>query len=80
MVHACKACHPAEHSCRLRVLLLRRSDNGRWGLPGGSVETGGPVAVAVLHEVREETGPCIGFESPMPWRGPLGPTSAETFS
>jgi ADP-ribose pyrophosphatase YjhB (NUDIX family) len=39
-----------------RVLLQRRDDNGRWGLPGGSVEPGESVRTAVIREVREETG------------------------
>ena len=39
-----------------KILLQRRSDNGRWGLPGGSVEIGESVAAAVVREVREETG------------------------
>jgi ADP-ribose pyrophosphatase YjhB (NUDIX family) len=39
-----------------RILLQRRSDNGLWGLPGGSVEIGESVRAAVVREVREETG------------------------
>lgn len=39
-----------------RVLLQRRDDNGRWGLPGGGVEPGESVHFAVAREVREETG------------------------
>jgi ADP-ribose pyrophosphatase YjhB (NUDIX family) len=39
-----------------KILLQRRSDNGRWGLPGGSVEIGEAVAEAVVREVEEETG------------------------
>ncbi|MFI5342550.1 MAG: NUDIX domain-containing protein [Candidatus Methylomirabilales bacterium] len=39
-----------------KILLQRRSDNGLWGLPGGSVEIGESVCQAVLREVREETG------------------------
>jgi len=38
------------------LLLHRRSDNGRWGLPGGSVEFGEPVTEAIVREVLEETG------------------------
>ena len=38
------------------VLLQRRSDNGLWGLPGGSVEIGESVTTAIAREVREETG------------------------
>jgi len=41
---------------RGRLLLQQRSDGGQWGLPGGSVEIGESVAVAVVREVLEETG------------------------
>ncbi|MBI4840858.1 MAG: NUDIX domain-containing protein [candidate division NC10 bacterium] len=39
-----------------KILLQRRSDNGLWGLPGGSVEIGESVRDAIVREVREETG------------------------
>lgn len=38
------------------VLLTRRSDNGKWCLPGGMVETGETLAQAMRREVREEIG------------------------
>jgi ADP-ribose pyrophosphatase YjhB (NUDIX family) len=38
------------------LLLMRRSDNGHWGLPGGYVEAGESVSEAVAREVLEETG------------------------
>jgi 8-oxo-dGTP pyrophosphatase MutT (NUDIX family) len=39
-----------------RVLLGRRSDNGRWALPGGIVDPGEQPADAAVREVHEETG------------------------
>jgi 8-oxo-dGTP pyrophosphatase MutT (NUDIX family) len=39
-----------------RVLLTRRTDNGRWCLPGGRMDPGESVAETCGHEVREETG------------------------
>jgi ADP-ribose pyrophosphatase YjhB (NUDIX family) len=45
------------------VLLMQRSDNGHWGLPGGHVDPGESVAEATAREVREETG----------WRVQVGP-------
>ena len=38
------------------LLLMRRSDNGMWGLPGGYMEPGESLVEAVAREVREETG------------------------
>ncbi|GAB4581544.1 MAG: NUDIX domain-containing protein [Anaerolineales bacterium] len=39
-----------------RILLTRRTDNGRWCLPGGHVDPGESVAEATAREVLEETG------------------------
>ncbi len=39
-----------------RLLFQRRADDGRWSLPGGAVDPGESPAMAVVREVREETG------------------------
>ena len=38
------------------VLLIRRSDNGKWAVPGGAVELGENVEHTAIREVFEETG------------------------
>lgn len=38
------------------ILLIRRSDNGNWALPGGAIDLGESVAQAGVRETREETG------------------------
>jgi ADP-ribose pyrophosphatase YjhB (NUDIX family) len=39
-----------------KILLTRRSDNGRWCLPGGHMEAGESVTEACTREIQEETG------------------------
>jgi 8-oxo-dGTP pyrophosphatase MutT (NUDIX family) len=39
-----------------KVLLTRRTDNGRWCLPGGRTESGESVIETCLRETLEETG------------------------
>lgn len=39
-----------------RLLLHRRTDNGRWALPGGTLEVGETADQCIVREVREETG------------------------
>ncbi len=39
-----------------RVLLIHRTDNDLWALPGGGVDTGESAAGAAVRETREETG------------------------
>ena len=38
------------------VLLIRRTDNGNWALPGGAIEMTESVAGAAVRETLEETG------------------------
>ena len=39
-----------------QVVLVRRSDNGRWSLPGGIVDWGEDIETAARRELTEETG------------------------
>ncbi|MEK2488887.1 NUDIX domain-containing protein [Kitasatospora purpeofusca] len=39
-----------------RVLLQRRTDNGKWALPGGRMDIGESIAGCGVRETREETG------------------------
>jgi ADP-ribose pyrophosphatase YjhB (NUDIX family) len=43
-----------------RVLLMKRSDNGCWGIPGGSMEPGEVVENAAKREAFEETNIEVG--------------------
>jgi len=38
------------------ILLIRRSDNDNWALPGGAIDIGESLAQAAVRETREETG------------------------
>jgi len=38
------------------ILLIRRTDNGNWALPGGAIDLGESVAQAGIRETLEETG------------------------
>ena len=45
---------------RTKALLTRRTDNGRWCIPGGGIEAGESAAEACIREVWEET--CLHVE------------------
>jgi ADP-ribose pyrophosphatase YjhB (NUDIX family) len=38
------------------ILLIRRTDNGNWALPGGGIDLGESVAQAAVRETFEEPG------------------------
>ncbi|WP_306364364.1 NUDIX hydrolase [Nocardia sp. CC227C] len=39
-----------------RILMIRRTDNDMYSIPGGALEAGETVSEAVVREVKEETG------------------------
>ena len=39
-----------------RILLIQRTDNGKWAMPGGALDVGETPAEGVLRESLEETG------------------------
>lgn len=46
-----------------RILMIRRTDNDRYAIPGGGLETGETVTQAVEREVYEETGIIVRVQS-----------------
>jgi 8-oxo-dGTP pyrophosphatase MutT (NUDIX family) len=38
------------------ILLIERSDNGNWALPGGAIDVGESMSQAGVRETKEETG------------------------
>ncbi|MGC4952707.1 NUDIX hydrolase [Actinomadura citrea] len=38
------------------ILVIRRTDNDNWALPGGTIDLGESVAQAAVRETKEETG------------------------
>lgn len=38
------------------ILLIRRSDNDNWALPGGGIDLGESLTQAAIRETREESG------------------------
>ena len=45
-----------------RILMERRTDNGRWGLPGGTHQPGESITQTVIREVAEETGLVVAVD------------------
>lgn len=46
-----------------RVLMIHKTDNDRWALPGGGHEPGERIADTVVREVKEETGYDVEVET-----------------
>ncbi|WP_242900667.1 NUDIX hydrolase [Actinomadura terrae] len=38
------------------ILMIRRTDNDNWALPGGAIDLGESVTQAAIRETKEETG------------------------
>jgi 8-oxo-dGTP diphosphatase len=53
--------------CDGKILLLQRQDNksqgGKWGVPAGKIDEGESEKLAVLREVKEETGIALNNDS-----------------
>jgi ADP-ribose pyrophosphatase YjhB (NUDIX family) len=41
---------------RGKILMIRRTDNGNWAVPGGGMDLGESIIDAAVRETREETG------------------------
>ncbi|MFC9973212.1 NUDIX domain-containing protein [Spirillospora sp. NPDC127200] len=39
-----------------KILLIRRTDNDNWAVPGGAIDLGESVSEAAVRETREESG------------------------
>ena len=39
-----------------QILMIRRKDNGKWGLPAGGLEEQETIRECIIREVKEETG------------------------
>jgi ADP-ribose pyrophosphatase YjhB (NUDIX family) len=53
LVPSVTAIVPNEHGA---ILLVHKTDNDLWALPGGGMDVGESMADAVVREVKEETG------------------------
>jgi 8-oxo-dGTP pyrophosphatase MutT (NUDIX family) len=48
---------------RGRILMIHKTDNDKWALPGGGHEIGESIAETVVREVKEETGYDVEVET-----------------
>jgi 8-oxo-dGTP pyrophosphatase MutT (NUDIX family) len=48
------------HDDANRLLLIHRTDNDLWSIPGGAIDPGESVRQAAVRETREETGYDVG--------------------
>src|SRR5258708_15844732 len=39
-----------------QILVIRRTDNGNWAVPGGAMDPGESITDAAVRETQEETG------------------------
>ena len=39
-----------------QILMIRRTDNGNWAVPGGAMDLGESITDTAVRETREETG------------------------
>jgi len=39
-----------------QILMIQRSDNGNWAIPGGAIDLGESLSDAAIRETHEETG------------------------
>lgn len=46
-----------------RLLLIHKTDNGKWALPGGGHDIGESITDTVVREVKEETGYDVEVET-----------------
>jgi 8-oxo-dGTP pyrophosphatase MutT (NUDIX family) len=46
-----------------RVLMIHKTDNNKWALPGGGHEPGESISDTVVREVKEETGYDVEVET-----------------
>ncbi|QKE82759.1 NUDIX domain-containing protein [Arthrobacter sp. NEB 688] len=46
-----------------RILLIHKTDNNLWALPGGGHEIGESISETVVREVKEETGYDVAVEA-----------------